>query len=98
MIRIITNSELFQKYCDINWDKMIDTVMPIIDSVITVLSITFRIAVASILFPDFSEVNLTKAAGKAITVNNENVDERKFKIDSVPISVWDSAFVFVAIM
>ena len=46
----------------------------------------------------FSEVNLTRAVGKAMTVNKEKAEARKLRIDRVPMSVWVRAFVFVTIM
>ena len=100
MIRIITYSGLFQKCCEISWDKRIATARPVIDSVITVFVIVFWVAAASSFwfFPSFSEVNLTRAVGKAMSVNREKVEARKLRIDRVPMSVWVRAFVFVTIM
>ena len=72
---------------------------PAIDSVITVFVIVFCVAVASSFwfFPSFSEVNFVRAVGNASRVRRENVEARKVRIDSVPMSVWVRAFVFVTI-
>ena len=73
---------------------------PAIDSVITVFVIFFCVAVASSFwfFPSFSDVNLVRAVDSAMTVNKEKVEARKLRIDSVPMSAWVRAFVFVTIM
>ena len=99
-IRIIMYSVLFQKYCEISWDERIATARPIIDNVTTVFIIVFWVAAASSFwfFPSFSDVNLVRAVGKAMTVKRENVEARKLRIDSVPMSAWVRAFVFVTIM
>jgi len=41
---------------------------------------------------------LVRAVGRASPVTRENVAARKFNIDSVPMSVWVRAFVFVTMM
>ncbi len=40
-------------------------------------------------------MNLVRAVGRANPVRRENVEARKVRIDSVPMSVWVRAFVFV---
>ena len=76
------------------------TARPIKDNVTTVFVISFWVAAASSFwfFPNFSEVNLTNAVGRAIIVNRENTEAKKVSIDRVPMSVWVKAFVFVTII
>ena len=96
----IKYSVLFHRYCEINCDERMATVKPAVDSMITVFVMVFWVAAASSFwfFPSFSDVNLVRAVGSAMTVNKENVEARKLRIDSVPMSAWVRAFVFVTIM
>jgi hypothetical protein len=41
---------------------------------------------------------LVRAVGRAIKVNRENVETKKFRSDKSPMSVWVRVFAFVAIM
>ena len=73
---------------------------PIIDNATVVFITVFCIAVASLFwfFPNFSEVNFVRAVGNDINVNKVKAEAKKLKIESIPISAWVRAFVFVTIM
>ena len=98
-IRIMRNtySELFNKYCESDRDERAAIAKLTMDSVRTVFITVFCTAAASPFwfFPSFSEVNLVRAVGRASPVRREKVEARKLRIDSVPMSVWVRAFVFV---
>ena len=93
----IAYSGVFHKYCEINCDDRTTIAKPDMDSVRTVFVTVFCIAAASPFwfFPSFSEANLVRAVGRASPVRREKIVARKVKIDSVPMSVWVRAFVFV---
>ena len=93
-------SGLFHKYCESSCDERAAIAKPAMDSVRTVFVTVFCIAVASPcwFFPSFSEVNLVRAVGRASRVRRENVEARKLRIESVPMSVGVRAFVFVTMM
>ena len=43
-------------------------------------------------------MNFVKAVGKAIVVRSRKIEERKVRMDRIPMSVWVRALVFATTM